>query len=95
MNERRELIVKAARELDKAHMIRFEEATGYLHITDLGRTASHFYIKHATVEVFNEIMKPVMSDAEIMAMLAMSQEFNQLKVSFNTKYAWQYYCFKL
>ena len=32
-------------------MIRFVQHTGELHSTDLGRTASHFYIKHDTVEV--------------------------------------------
>ena len=35
----RDLIVKAAQELDKARMIRFEEKNGYLFATDLGRTA--------------------------------------------------------
>ncbi len=48
---RREQITIAARALDKAHMVRFDESNGYLHITDLGRTASYFYIKYATVEV--------------------------------------------
>jgi len=32
-------------------MIRFCERTGTLSATDLGRTASHYYIKHDTVEV--------------------------------------------
>lgn len=32
-------------------MIRFDQRTGYLNSTDLGRTASHFYIKYATIEV--------------------------------------------
>lgn len=35
----RDLIVKAAKELDKANMVRFEERTEYLFATDLGRTA--------------------------------------------------------
>jgi activating signal cointegrator complex subunit 3 len=35
----RDLIIKAAQELDKAHMIRFEEKNEYLFATDLGRTA--------------------------------------------------------
>lgn len=48
---RKELVVEAGRKLDKARMIRFEERTGYFHSTDLGRTASHFYIKYNTIEV--------------------------------------------
>ena len=78
--KRRELIVTAARSLDQARMIRFEERTGQLHATDLGRTASHFYIKYDTVEIFNERMHPAMNDAEIFALISMAQEFDQLKV---------------
>lgn len=48
---RSELIRTAASALDKAKMVRFVEHTGYLYATDLGRTASNFYIKHDTVEV--------------------------------------------
>ena len=49
---RKELILTAARSLDKAKMIRFVEGIGTLHPTDLGRTASHYYIKYATIQVF-------------------------------------------
>uniref|UniRef100_A0A4W6EQU9 Activating signal cointegrator 1 complex subunit 3 n=1 Tax=Lates calcarifer TaxID=8187 RepID=A0A4W6EQU9_LATCA len=48
---RRELVVESGRKLDKARMIRFEERTGYFASTDLGRTASHFYIRYNTIEV--------------------------------------------
>ena len=50
-NYRIKLIVDAARKLDKARMVRFVEHTGALHATDLGRTASHFYINYASIEV--------------------------------------------
>jgi hypothetical protein len=50
-NHRRELIENAARSLDKAKMIRFDERTGYLSPIDVGRIASHFYIKYDTIEV--------------------------------------------
>ena len=48
---RRDLIVCASRKLDEAHMVRYEEKNGFLYPTDLGRIASLFYIKYATVEV--------------------------------------------
>lgn len=48
---RTELVVEAGRQLDKARMVRFEERTGYLASTDLGRTASHFYIRYNTIQV--------------------------------------------
>lgn len=48
---RKELVLESGRKLDKARMIRFEERTGYFASTDLGRTASHFYIRYNTIEV--------------------------------------------
>lgn len=80
LNHRRELITNAARHLDKAKMIRFDERTEYLSATDLGRTASHFYIKYDTIENFNEMFKALMPEPEILAMLSLSQEFEQVKV---------------
>ena len=78
--KRTEIIREAGRKLDKAKMIRFDERTGYLFPTDLGRTSSQFYIKYDTIEIFNELLKPVMNEAEILAMLAKASEFEQLKV---------------
>lgn len=49
--KRKDIITDAAKRLDKAKMIRYDERTGFLHPTDLGRTASQFYIKYDTVEV--------------------------------------------
>ncbi|KAH8295111.1 hypothetical protein KR018_007271 [Drosophila ironensis] len=77
---RRALIMGASMSLDKARMMRFNQRTMDMNITDLGRTASHFYIKYDTVEIFNELMKPYMNEAEILAMISQAQEFQQLKV---------------
>jgi activating signal cointegrator complex subunit 3 len=79
---RRKLIVTSASELDKAQMIRFVAHTQPqgLFPTDVGRIASHFYIKYASVEVFNENFKPTMSEDGILSMVSNSQEFEQLKV---------------
>ena len=46
-----DMIVNAAKKLDQAKMIRYVESTGSLHATDMGRTASNFYITHTTIEV--------------------------------------------
>uniref|UniRef100_A0A182QHM2 Activating signal cointegrator 1 complex subunit 3 n=1 Tax=Anopheles farauti TaxID=69004 RepID=A0A182QHM2_9DIPT len=78
--KRRQLIHTAAMALDKARMLRYNDRTGDLNVTDLGRTASHFYIKYDTVEVFNEMLKPIMTDADILQMMANAHEFQQLKV---------------
>ena len=59
---REDLIRIAARLLDKTRMLRFDEASGALNPTDLGRTASHYYIKCNTIDLFNSKMKETMND---------------------------------
>lgn len=77
---RYDLIVAAGRKLDKARMARFEERTGFMHSTDLGRIASHFYIKYDTVEVINEKFAALMTEADIFSLVSNAQEFDQIKV---------------
>lgn len=83
LNHRRELIQKAAFQLDKAEMIRFDPINGFLSVTDKGRTASHYYISCETVTRFQKIDDGVfMHDGELFSLIAQAQEFDQLKVSF-------------
>ncbi|XP_074539494.1 activating signal cointegrator 1 complex subunit 3 [Halichoeres trimaculatus] len=77
---RKELVVEAGRKLDKARMIRFEERTGYFASTDLGRTASHFYIRYNTIETFNENFNSQRTEADILSIVSKAEEFEQLKV---------------
>ncbi|XP_022606538.1 activating signal cointegrator 1 complex subunit 3 isoform X1 [Seriola dumerili] len=77
---RKELVVESGRKLDKARMIRFEERTGYFASTDLGRTASHFYIRYNTIETFNELFNSQRTDADILSIVSKAEEFEQLKV---------------
>ena len=77
--KRREIIIDAARKLDKATMIRFDERTQYLYATDMGRTASQYYVKYDTIEVFNTELRELMNEAELLATLSKAQEFEQLK----------------
>ncbi|XP_014672686.1 PREDICTED: activating signal cointegrator 1 complex subunit 3-like [Priapulus caudatus] len=80
LGHRKVQIVHAARQLDSAHMVRFEERTGFLFSTDLGRIASHFYIKYDTVATINEELKSAMTEADILATVSKAQEFEQIKV---------------
>jgi activating signal cointegrator complex subunit 3 len=41
----RDVIVEAARQLHAAKMAVFDERTGNMFVTELGRVASHFYIR--------------------------------------------------
>jgi activating signal cointegrator complex subunit 3 len=80
VQHRTQLIIKAAGSLDRARMVRFNEATGYLHSTDLGRVASHFYIRVESIELFNEQMKQGMTEAHILSMISQSCEFDNINV---------------
>ena len=80
------LVTTAARSLDKARMIRYVERTGSLHSTDLGRTASHYYIKFASIEVH-------VADANISSSvyLAVLSEFWYWLADFNLTLV--YFCY--
>ena len=56
-----ELIRNCSRKLDKARMIRFDERTSFLYPTNLGRTASNYYIDFDTIEVATYTSKDVES----------------------------------
>lgn len=60
-NKRSELVTQAARQLALAKMIRFDELTNAFTITDLGRIAARYYLRHQTVEVFSELRSAVSS----------------------------------
>jgi hypothetical protein len=51
---RRALVDGAACELEAAALCRYDRASGALAATDLGRTASHYYVSVATVRVYND-----------------------------------------
>uniref|UniRef100_A0A5F9D635 Activating signal cointegrator 1 complex subunit 3 n=1 Tax=Oryctolagus cuniculus TaxID=9986 RepID=A0A5F9D635_RABIT len=77
---REQLVIEVGRKLDKAQMIRFEERTGYFSSTDLGRTASHYYIKYSTIETFNELFDAHKTEGDIFAIVSKAEEFDQIKV---------------
>ncbi|KZP00099.1 Sec63-domain-containing protein [Calocera viscosa TUFC12733] len=82
-NRRNLLVTAAARKLADARMIQFEESTGAFTITDLGRIAAKYYIRHTSIETFNKEFRPVMSEADVLGMLSMSTEFDQIQVREN------------
>lgn len=63
--KQRALVAEAARSLDKAKMMRFDEKSGNFYCTELGRVASHFYIQYSSVETYNEMLKRHMNESEV------------------------------
>ena len=74
-------IKRAANELDRSRMIRFNETNQTLAACDLGRTASHFYLRHDSIEVYNKgLEKSLISMIYLLDLISSSKEFEQLKV---------------
>ncbi|CAI9111861.1 OLC1v1012190C1 [Oldenlandia corymbosa var. corymbosa] len=78
--KQRALVTDAARALDKAKMMRFDEKSGNFYCTELGRIASHFYIQYSSVETYNQLLRRHMNDSEIINMVAHSSEFENIVV---------------
>ncbi|KAM3703462.1 hypothetical protein ACJW30_04G098400 [Castanea mollissima] len=79
-SKQRALVTDAARSLDKAKMMRFDEKSGNFYCTELGRIASHFYIQYSSVETYNEMLRRHMNDSEVIEMVAHSSEFENIVV---------------
>mmetsp|Transcript_17985 Transcript_17985/g.30596 ORF Transcript_17985/g.30596 Transcript_17985/m.30596 type:complete len:2161 (-) Transcript_17985:3045-9527(-) len=96
LKRRAQLLVAAARELDRARMSRFAlggsgrmsmsmnaampDLQAPFGVTDMGRVASHYYIGHATIEVFNTKLKPHMEDCQMIDLLCHASEFDNLRL---------------
>ena len=80
MQRRLDLAHSAAIVLDKANLIRYDRKSGMFQTTNLGRVASHYYVSCDSVKVFNEHLKPQMTDIEIFRLFALSGEFKNIHV---------------
>ncbi len=79
VQRRRKLVIDAARVLQKSQMILFNETTEELRAKDVGRIASHYYVLQTSIEVFNTIMQPRATEADVLKMISMSGEFDNIQ----------------
>ncbi|KAK6341694.1 hypothetical protein TWF696_008762 [Orbilia brochopaga] len=80
---RRDLIIKAARSLQRTQMIIYDVRTESLTSKNIGRIASNYYILSTSIEIFNAMMSAHAAEADVFKMLSMSGEFDQLKARDN------------
>jgi pre-mRNA-splicing helicase BRR2 len=80
MQRRIDLSHTAATVLDKHNLIKYDRKSGVFQVTALGRVASHYYVSHESINVFNEHLKPHMSDIEIFRLFSLSGEFKFIHV---------------
>lgn len=71
---RDQLITSAAKKLAETKMINFNETSRAFVITDLGRIAAKYYIRHASIEQFHRVFRSVMTEADVLGMISMSTE---------------------
>ncbi|MCJ1313523.1 hypothetical protein MMC25_007202 [Agyrium rufum] len=79
VQRRRELVINAARVLQKSQMIIFNETTEELRAKDVGRIASQYYVLQTSIEIFNVMMRPRASEADVLKMISMSGEFDNIQ----------------
>jgi antiviral helicase SLH1 len=79
VQRRRQLAIQAARTLQQSQMIIFNEVTEELRSKDIGRIASQFYILHGSIQIFNTMMQPMATEADILKMMSMSGEFDNIQ----------------
>ncbi|RMZ83373.1 hypothetical protein DV737_g1644, partial [Chaetothyriales sp. CBS 132003] len=79
VGRRRKLIVEAARTLHASQMIIFNEKTEELRAKDVGRIASQYYILQSSIQIFNTMMRPHASEADVLKMISMSAEFDNIQ----------------
>lgn len=72
--KRTELVKVATKRLAEIRMVVVDSPSGSLQITDLGRIAAKYYIRYASIELFNKEFRPKMSEADVLAMLSQSTE---------------------
>ncbi|BGP29628.1 Putative steryl acetyl hydrolase mug81 [Rhodotorula toruloides] len=82
-SKRHALINNAAKRLVECQMISFDRDLGTFTSTDLGRIAARYYIRDASIEIFNKMFRPRMSEADILALISASVEFEQIQVREN------------
>lgn len=75
-----DLIHTAASTLDKCALIKYERKSGQFQATDLGRVAAYYYVSHQTVAVYNEHLKPTLSDIELLRLFSLSKDFANIGV---------------
>ncbi|XP_014815291.1 PREDICTED: U5 small nuclear ribonucleoprotein 200 kDa helicase [Calidris pugnax] len=81
LDQRRlDLVHTAALMLDKNNLVKYDKKTGNFQVTELGRIASHYYITNETMQTYNQLLKPTLSEIELFRVFSLSSEFRNITV---------------
>ncbi|TPX14240.1 uncharacterized protein E0L32_000634 [Thyridium curvatum] len=78
--KRVDLIHSAAMVLRKTNLVKYDEKTGKLQATELGRIASHYYITHGSMDTYNNLIQPSITTIELFRVFSLSAEFKYIPV---------------
>jgi pre-mRNA-splicing helicase BRR2 len=78
--KRVDLIHSAATVLRKSSLIKYDEKTGKLQSTELGRIASHYYITYGSMDIYNTHIQPSITNIELFRVFSLSAEFKYIPV---------------
>ena len=88
VDERRAWIHSAALILDKANVIGDDGRSGDVHATDIGRIASHQYVSHASMSVYDEHLCCTREEIDWFRLSSLSHEFRQLRICQEERLEW-------
>ncbi|KAL0064635.1 Pre-mRNA-splicing helicase BRR2 [Marasmius tenuissimus] len=80
VQKRADIVHSAAVLLEKCQLLKYERASGRFQSTELGRIASHYYVTHKSMMVYNQHLRPTMSMLELFRVFALSNEFKLIPV---------------
>ncbi|KAL6700556.1 Sec63 Brl domain-containing protein [Trichoderma pleuroticola] len=78
--KRVDLIHSAAMALRKSNLVKYDEKTGRIQSTELGRIASHYYITSSSMDTYNNLIQPSITTIELFRVFALSAEFKYIPV---------------
>ena len=79
------LVHSAALKLQSAGMIKYDQQSGSLIATALGKVGSHYYIKCNSMQVYNEELRPQMGMIDLFRLFSLSKEFENIPIRENEK----------
>ena len=75
-----DLVHTCALLLDKARLIQYDRRSGYMHTSPLAKIASHYYISYESMQRFNEILRPSLSEIDLLRVVCLAGEFQDISV---------------
>lgn len=77
---RGDLVHSALSVLAAGNLIVYDENSGSIQSTNLGRIASHFYVTHTSISMYNDFLNGRTNQIDILRVFSMSEEFKYIPI---------------